>query len=104
MARAKVKLNYAGLKEIANSPEMHRAIQDLGEQVANGINDGGYVAHGPGKDSPAELRAEVEMKSDPAVAVVRVKHPAALAMQAKRGMFTKAAAEAGLKLKPPKGR
>lgn len=96
---ARVKLYYSGLKEIADSPEMHKAIRAVGDAVADQINSGGYVAESRGKESGELLRAEVEVKSDPAVAKVRVKHPAALAMQAKRGMFSRAASAVGLQIK-----
>lgn len=101
MAR-RVKLNYAGLKEIADSPEMRATLESIGNELADSINMSGYTAKSGARESEAELRAEVEMGSDPAVARVVVKHPAALIMQAKHGIFTRAAAEVGLEVKPPK--
>ena len=100
MARNSVRLNRAGVSEILKSADMHRAVQDLAEKVAQNINNGGYTAESAGKDSPAELHAEVEMSTtDRARASVRVNHPAALAMQARHGMFTKAASAAGLQVR-----
>lgn len=103
MARAKIKVNYPGLMKVADSPEMHQAVEGAGDEVAAQVARGGYTAEAGAKESGPQLRAEVEMKSDPAVARVVVKHPAALAMQARHGMLTRAATAAGLKVKPPRG-
>lgn len=95
-----VRLNSKGIQEVAKSDAMQRVIRALAEDVADNINRAGYTASSGASDSGAELHAEVEMQeTDRARAVVKVNHPAALAFQAKHGMFTRAASEAGVEVR-----
>ena len=99
MART-VKLNRAGLLAKMRSPELRRVVLNRADEVARAISNQGLVASSAGKDSSAQIVAKVEEQvTDRVRGVVVVNHPAARAMQARHGMFTKAASAAGLKVK-----
>ena len=100
MARNKVRLSRAGVEAMLKSAGMRQAVLTKAGEVARNVTNQGLEASSPGKDLGTKLRAAVEEHvTDRQRAVVIVRHPAALAMQAKHGMLTKAAAEAGLKVR-----
>lgn len=93
MAKAgkpKFKLNRAGFREILAMQA--DATAAAGEQVADAVR----------AQVPADVRVDVEHKTDPEgrpVALVTIAHPSGLARQAKDGVLTRAAAAAGLDVK-----
>lgn len=98
MARGRVKLDNAGLREVAKSPEMKALIHDLAEEVADNVRGLGIMVDGePGK---YELPVKVtDSTTDRAVSRVSITHPSGLAVQGKHGALSKAASAAGLRLK-----
>ena len=97
MAR-NVRLNSRGIEEVAKSSEMRRAIEDLAERVAANVRDQGVRVEG----TPGDIALPVEVsvyETDRARASVTIKHPSGLAVQAKRGVLTRAASAAGLQVK-----
>lgn len=97
---ADVKVDKAGLGQVMKSREVAAAVEDLAQKVAGNINARGLSADSAGQSSGSLLRAEVDTyTTDRAAAAVWVKHPAALAMQARHGLFTRAAADAGMEVK-----
>lgn len=90
-----VRLNHAGVAAILKSAAAHAAVDKLAEQVAdNARSQGRKVASG--EDLPVEVTSYT---TDRASASVTLAHPAGIAMQAKYGVLTRAAAEAGLEVK-----
>lgn len=86
---SKFKLDKEGVRQILNSPEAQAACMELAEQVAGNVSvkDGVPVVVRP-------------YNSDRAGAQVIIAHPGGLAMQAKRGALSRAAASVGLSVKP----
>lgn len=106
--RGKIKLDAKGLEEAATSADMHRAIDALAEQVAGnargqGVTVGDFRGNAqialPVKTYTGRTATTNDMRIDRAHAYVSLAHPAGLAVQAKHGTLTKAAAQAGLKVK-----
>ena len=96
--RARIQVDRKGVGEVAKSREMQALIHDLAEEVAQNVRDLGIMVNGePGTD---ELPVKVsDSVTDRAVSRVSITHPAGLAVQAKHGALSKAASDAGLKLK-----
>lgn len=89
----KITIDYAGIGEILKSREMAAAIDDLADDIAAGVRDG---------IADPDIAAAVGVESyttDRAAAAVTIAHPAGLAIQAKHGALTRAAAAAGLDVK-----
>lgn len=91
MAKAKVKLDTAGMAAVLNSPEVEAMVMEAARAVA-------AAARYP-KPSTGEVRVEVERYTArggrlasprPAAAVV-AKHPSAIGMEAKHGVLVRAA-------------
>jgi hypothetical protein len=97
---ATIKPNYRGRGEVLNSKETARAVEALAEQVAGNVRDQGItVGDVDGGSHEIDLPVDVTAyDTDRARASVIIKHPAGLAVQAKRGALTKAASEAGLEV------
>jgi hypothetical protein len=94
-----LKLNEAGLREILRSPGMRRASKTAAEAIAQRIRAEG-IKVGDRDGGPDEIPLPVEVHEDSeGGAKVVIAHPAGQAVQAKHGSLTKAAAQAGLKLK-----
>lgn len=92
--------NPAGFAEVLRSPEMAAVVHAAAERVAAHITAQGITAHSGAGSTGAQLVGIVEDEvTDRARSVVKVEHPAALAMQAKLGMVTKAASAAGLEVR-----
>ena len=93
-----IQVDKRGVAEVAKSPEMKALIHDLAEEVAQNVRDLGIMVNGvPGTD---ELPVKVtDSTTDRAVSRVSITHPSGLAVQAKHGALSKAASDAGLRLK-----
>ncbi len=84
----------AGLaRYLKSNKDMAAAVGRHAEKVAAGARDR--------TDLPVETDERV---TDRAVVDVTITHPAGAAEQAKHGVLTQAAAEAGLEVRPPKRR
>lgn len=103
MARPRVKLDLRGLEEVATSSEVRAAVHDAAEKVAENVNSQGIRVQG----EPGDVALPVKVHDDTtrgmtvnrAVSRVVLAHAAGLAAQAKRGALSKAASDAGLRLK-----
>lgn len=100
---SKVKLSLRGLEEAAKSSEMRDEIASLAEQVADKVRSQNIRVSGvPGDDElPVKVYVDEtsQMRLDRAKARVSLAHPAGLAVQAKHGALTRAAAAVGLEVK-----
>lgn len=101
MTRHKVRLNHAGIENILQSTAMHRVVQAAAEATADNVRGQNIrVGDKDGGSHEVDLPVEVDMTTtDRAHAFVTIAHPAGLAVQAKHGCLTKAAAQAGLDVK-----
>lgn len=98
--RNKIKLNSRGIAEVLKSREMRAAVDALAEEVAANARSQGVMV-GAFKGSKGEIPLPVkvfESTTDRARASVQLAHPAGIAEQAKRGVLTRAASQAGLKI------
>lgn len=98
MARNAVRLNSRGIAEVAKSAEVAREITALAERVADNVRGQGIRVEG----MPGDAALPVEVTSyttDRARSSVTITHAAGLAVQAKHGALTKAAAQAGLEVR-----
>jgi hypothetical protein len=96
--RVTVKLNPLGVVGVLNSQPVRSMVDGAAEKVAGNVRDQGHQVHGGG-----ELPVEVSSyTTDRAAAAVVLTHPAGIAMQAKYGVLTKAAADEGLEVRGPK--
>lgn len=95
-----IKLDHAGIAVLLKDPMMQRAINLKTDQVARNVERAniqvGAVAGSGTIALPVEVRHEV---TDRARGTVTLAHPAGEAVQAKHGLLTKAAAQAGLEVK-----
>lgn len=101
MTRARIKLDHTGVSEIARVM-CRDMVSAAAEQIAHNVDAQRRVAAGGWArfDIPAELTATVTHDvTDRARSRVTVAHPAALAFEAKYGMLTRAAAEAGIEVR-----
>lgn len=101
MSKVRVELDHQGIGEIARSMKMQRLIEGLAERVAANVRAQG-IKVGDRDGGPREIDLPVVVDSDVtdrARSVVKIKHPAGLAVQAKHGVLTKAAAAAGLQVR-----
>lgn len=102
MARNKVRLDMRGLEELATNTQFKDAMREAGEAVAANVRAMGIAVDGvPGDvqlpvrvDGPDDTRGFRSF--DRAKVRVTITHPSGLAVQAKHGALTKAAAQAGL--------
>jgi hypothetical protein len=86
---AGVELDHAGIAEILKTA-MRGPIDALARQIADRVDVGTVT------DAEVTVRSYT---TDRAAAAVSIAHPAGLAMQAKHGSLTKAAASLGLEVK-----
>lgn len=105
MAKYRVRIRNAGLQEVKRSREMKAAVTAAAEVVAANVRSEG-IRVGDRNGGPDEEPLPVEVReSTSAVATnghtahVVLAHPAGQAVQAKHGSLTKAAAQAGLKVR-----
>lgn len=89
-----VRLDHAGLAQALKSAEMAEAVRARADEVAENARGQGLTASG-GESIPVEVE---EYTTDRAAASVTLAHAAGMGMQAKYGVLTKAAAEAGLEV------
>lgn len=101
MARSNVKLNSAGVASFLKSAEVRRATHEAAEAVAANVRAQDIkVGDRDGGKHEIDLPVKVyEGTTDRAAARVVLAHPSGLAVQAKHGALTKAAAQAGLDVK-----
>lgn len=103
MARNTVRLNSRGIAEVAKSSEVAREITALAERVADNVRGQGIQVEGvPGNIAlPVEVTSTTttDMRLNRAKSYVTLAHAAGLAVQAKHGALTKAAAQAGLEVR-----
>lgn len=94
----KIRLDNAGVAAILKSADMQRATRALAEQVAQNVRELGIkVGDRDGSPHEHDLPVEVSMSTtDRAHANVTITHASGVAVQAKHGALTKAAAQAGL--------
>ena len=89
------------LSSILKGPLMARAMAVKAEQIARNVRSLG-IKVGDHDGGPREYDLPVKVKhsvTDRAKSTVVLAHPAGLAVQAKHGALTKAAAQAGLEVK-----
>lgn len=90
-----LKLDHGGMADVLKSAGVAAAVNALAERVAeNVLAEGQLVSHGE------EMPVTVDpYTTDRASASVTITHPAGLAVQAKHGTLTRAAAAAGLEVR-----
>jgi hypothetical protein len=101
---SRVRLNSKGVAAILRSAPVAAAVKAAAEQVAQNVREQGIkVGDVDGGPHEADLPVKVSMTTtDRAHASVTITHPAGLAVQAKHGSLTKAAAQAGLDVRERK--
>ena len=103
MAREKVELDVKGLEEAATSAAVQRAVDALAEKVATIVRGQYHMVEGVPGDVPLPVTTHsgetTDMRLNRARASVTLAHPSGKAVQAKHGALTKAAAQAGLRVK-----
>lgn len=98
MAR-RIKLNSTAIADVLKRRETHKAVNDLAYEIAKNVRAQGVtVGAFKGKGEIPLPVTVFESTTDRARASVQITHPAGIAEQAKRGVLTKAAAQAGLKV------
>jgi 6,7-dimethyl-8-ribityllumazine synthase len=91
-----VKLNHAGIAALLKSGEMHALVDGAAEEIAENVRSQGvYVEGVPGNVALPVVVSKSET-TDRAHASVMIAHPSGIAVQAKHGALTRAAAAAGL--------
>lgn len=104
MARARIRLNSRGLAAILKGDAMQAAIAAKAEEVAQNVREQGILIgdkDGGKHEKPLPVKVEQDV-TDRARAAVILAHPAGLAVQAKHGALSKAAAQAGLDVRSRK--
>lgn len=96
----KVRLDLRGLEEVAKSPKVRAEIEKLAEQVADSVRSQGHLVDGVPGEYALPVKAyhgtTDDMRVDRAKSRVVLAHASGMAVQAKHGALTKAAAQAGL--------
>lgn len=93
-----IKLNSAGIAAIAKSGAVRALVDAAAERVAANVEAQG-IGVGDKDGGSREIPLPVKIgntTTDRAVASVMLAHPAGIAVQAKHGALTRAAADAGL--------
>lgn len=94
-----ITINQAGLDEIMTGPLMQRALKEAADVVADNVRAQDIKVgdvNGGADEIPLPVETEVFVNGRSAEALVTINHPAGLAVQAKHGSLTKAAAQTGL--------
>jgi hypothetical protein len=95
---AKIHWNAAGIKAALNGREVEATVERAAEELAGRVRDG-WDGHVEGIPGDVEIPVEVGVyKTDRPRASVHLAHPSGLAVQAKYGALTKAAADLGLEV------
>lgn len=100
----KTRLDHAGIAAVLKGPLMQAAVKAAAEAVADNVRAQDIkVGDRDGGPHEYDLPVTVQMSTtDRAHANVTLAHPAGMAVQAKHGALTKAAAQAGLDVRGPK--
>ena len=99
-----IRLDHAGIAAILKSAEMAAAVKAAADSVADNVRAQGVkVGDHDGGPRERDLPVSVQMvTTDRAHAIVAITHPSGEAVQAKHGVLTKAAAQAGLDVREAK--
>lgn len=95
-----VHMSYAGWSQVLKSGEMQAIIAAKAEQIASSVEAEGITV-GDREGGPHEIPLPVEVShgvTDRARSRVTLAHPSGIAVQAKHGVLTRAAAAAGLEV------
>jgi hypothetical protein len=95
MARVKIVLDHKGMGEVLNSPLVRMAVHELADAVGETVKE----IVGSKYPVNVDTRMTVGMKQDRERSDIAIVHPAALALQAKHGALTRAAAAHGLEVR-----
>lgn len=95
---ATIRLDSRGMEQMLKSSGVRKAVANAGKAVASRAV---YTTRN-GEEIPVEVTdfTTSTMRMNRAATAVSLAHPAGPAIQAKNGTLTKAASEAGLKVKP----
>lgn len=101
---SRIRLDHAGIAQILKSAPIAAAVKRAAETVAQNVRDQGIkVGDRDGGAHEYDLPVTVTMvTTDRAHANVTIAHPSGIAVQAKHGALTKAAAQAGLDVRERK--
>lgn len=99
--RRTVHLDHQAVERVLESSGMRRAVEDAAEEIAENVRDLGIkVGDKDGGTSEYDLPVKVSVyDTDRARATVSLAHPAGIAVQAKHGALSRAAAAAGLEVR-----
>ena len=100
MMASNIVLNHAGIAKVLKE-NMRGLVQATAEQIADNVRAQGITV-GDVDGGASEYDLPVTVRSyttDRAVSAVVIAHPAGLAVEAKHGSLTKAAASVGLQVK-----
>lgn len=92
-----VRLKSSGIDKVAESAGISGAVADLAEKVADNLRSQGHMVEGIPGEIALPVRVSV-YETDRARASVTIAHPSGLAVQAKHGALTRAAAAEGLEV------
>lgn len=101
MRPGEVKLDHAGMAALAKSGAVMALVTAAAEKVAGNVQAQGIQVgdhDGGPREVPLPVKVDTDV-SDRARASVILAHPAGIAVQAKHGALTRAAAAAGLSVK-----
>ena len=96
MARVRVRLDHAGIRQVLSSyPGVRSMADDAAEKVGGAVRAQGLIADSPGREMGVDLTGDTEVRSaighdGRPVGLVSIRHPAGVAMQAKHGVLTRA--------------
>ena len=94
-ARNRIRLDHAGIGEVLKSDEVREAIDALADSVADSVRSSPTVT----KRGIADRVEVSSYTTDRAAAAVAIAHAAGLGMEAKHGVVTQAAGQAGLEVR-----
>lgn len=94
---AKVHPNWPGLTAALRTREARNAVEAAAEKIAANARSAAPDVEGVPGDIPLPVRVDT-YDTDRARATVWLAHPSGLAVQAKHGLLTRAASEAGLEV------
>jgi hypothetical protein len=96
VTRVQVRLDHSGIRQVLRSAPMRAMVDAAGEQAAQAIRAQGRIAQSGAQASGVDLSGDVSVRpgvgayDQRPVAIVTVAHPAAVAMQARHGLVTRA--------------
>lgn len=98
MARAKVRIDSRGAREVLNSAGVRALVEAKTEEVASAVRAQGIQVEGVPGDVALPVEASMTT-TDRAHGRVSIPHASGQAVQAKHGALSKAALEAGLEVR-----